>query len=223
MVGRPAAGGGGLRGQLTPSERLRAAWATVRTPVPGAPRGACVAAAVIPFTVLSASIWRIAGITFHLPLDGALHPGHGQVPAWLPMEVYVFLISVLSELLALLAFGLIAGWGEVWPQWIPRLRGRPVPVLAAVIPAGLGATIHTGMWSWAAITEAFGRTTQWRPLLPPDNPMTLHDWHAALLAAAYAPLVLWGPLLGWLTVAYWRRRAKHAPRPVVAVIGATLR
>jgi len=42
--------------------------------------------------------------------------------------------------------------------------------------------------------------------LPPDNPMTLHDWHSALIWAAYAPLVLWGPLLGWLTVAYWRRR-----------------
>ncbi|MHB6904675.1 hypothetical protein [Streptomyces sp. CB02959] len=208
--------------ELTPSGRLRAAWTAIHTPAAGVPRGARLAAAVIPFTVLPASIWRIAGITFHLPLDGGLHPGHGQVPVWLPMEVYVLLISVLSEVLALLAFGLTAVWGEVWPHWIPRLRGRPVPVLAAVIPAGLGATILTTMWSWAAVTAAFGRTAEWRPL-PPDNPMTLHDWHSALLAVAYAPLVLWGPLLGWLTVAYWRRRAGHAPRPAVAVAGVTPR
>ncbi|GGS74941.1 hypothetical protein GCM10010222_15010 [Streptomyces tanashiensis] len=205
-----------------PHGRLRTAWAAFHTPVAGVSRGTRLMAAVIPFTVLPASIWRIAGITFHLPLDGGLHPGRGQVPAWLPMEFYVLLISVLSEALALPAFGLIAGWGEVWPRWIPRLRGRPVPVLAAVIPAGLGATILTAMWSWATVTEAFGRTADWRPL-PPDNPMTLHDWHSALMAAAYAPLLLWGPLLGWLTVAYWRRRAGHRPRPAATVAGVAPR
>ncbi|MFF4795746.1 hypothetical protein ACFY2M_40000 [Streptomyces sp. NPDC001276] len=185
--------------------RLRAAWAALHTPVDGVSRGARTAAAVIPFSVLPASLWRIAGIGFHLPLDGGLHPGHGQVPLWLPMEAYVVILSILSEALAFLAFGLIARWGEVWPRWIPRLRGRRVPISAAVIPAGLGAAILTAMWSWAMLTEAFGKTAQWRPL-PPDNPMTLHDWHSALMFAAYVPLVLWGPLLGWLAVAYWRRR-----------------
>ncbi|MFF9511893.1 hypothetical protein ACF1BU_00330 [Streptomyces sp. NPDC014724] len=118
------------------------------------------------------------------------------------------ILSILSEALAFLAFGLIARWGEVWPSWIPGLRGRRVPIAAAVIPAGFGALILTAMWSWGLVTAAFGVTAQLRPL-PPDNPLTLHDWHSALMLAAYAPLVLWGPLLGALTIAYWRRRARR--------------
>jgi hypothetical protein len=91
--------------------------------------------------VLPSSVWRIAGIVFHLPLDGSAvsDRGSGDVPSWLPMEVYVVVLSILSEVLAFTAVGLIARWGEVFPQWVPGLRGRIVPRLAAVIPAALGA------------------------------------------------------------------------------------
>lgn len=42
---------------------------------------------------------------------------------------------------ALLTYGLIARWGEVWPRWMPGVRGRPVPVRAAVVPGALVATL----------------------------------------------------------------------------------
>ncbi|MGW0885632.1 hypothetical protein [Streptomyces sp. NPDC002671] len=187
------------------SGRLRKAWHSAHTPTEGVPRRLWLTANIIPFLVIPSSLWRISGITFKLPLDGGLHPGNGQLPPWLPIEGYVVVLSIIAELLAFLAIGLVARWGEVWPRWIPGLRGRRVPILAAVIPAALGSLILTAMWTWALITEMFGKTAQLRPL-PADNPITLHDWHSWLLEASYAPLVLWGPLLAVLTVKYVKRR-----------------
>ncbi|MFI7251094.1 hypothetical protein [Micromonospora chalcea] len=40
---------------------------------------------------------------------------------------------------AVLTLGLVARWGERFPRWMPGLAGRRVPVLLAVIPAGLVA------------------------------------------------------------------------------------
>lgn len=42
---------------------------------------------------------------------------------------------------ALLTSGLISRWGEVWPRWMPGVRGRPVPVRAAVVPGAVVATL----------------------------------------------------------------------------------
>ena len=40
---------------------------------------------------------------------------------------------------AVLTLGLIRPWGEVWPRWVPGLRGRPVPVRVPVLAGGLVA------------------------------------------------------------------------------------
>ncbi len=37
--------------------------------------------------------------------------------------------------------GLIRPWGEVWPSWVPVLRGRPVPVRVPVLAGGLVAVV----------------------------------------------------------------------------------
>ncbi|HLU30016.1 MAG TPA: hypothetical protein VKZ65_16415 [Glycomyces sp.] len=42
-----------------------------------------------------------------------------------------------------LCLGLARRWGERWPYWVPRLRGRPVPVRAAVVPAAIVAYLFT--------------------------------------------------------------------------------
>ncbi|SFT94856.1 hypothetical protein SAMN05660657_04119 [Geodermatophilus amargosae] len=42
---------------------------------------------------------------------------------------------------AVLTIGLIRPWGEVWPSWIPVLRGRPVPVRVPVLAGGLVAVV----------------------------------------------------------------------------------
>ncbi|MBC6459528.1 hypothetical protein [Actinomadura sp. HBU206391] len=191
--------------------RLRAAWAAAHTPLAGVPRWARIAAYAIPFTVLPSSVWRIAAVTFHAPIAHG-EPGSGDVPSWLPMELYVVVLSILSELLAFTAIGLICAWGEAFPSWVPGLRGRRVPTLAAVVPAAVGAAALTLMWTLAAVTTVLGRDVHGRPL-GDDFPLNFHDWRGLLAVAAYAPLLLWGPLLGCVTVARWRRRHRR-PRHV---------
>ncbi|MEU0566940.1 hypothetical protein ABZ297_16350 [Nonomuraea sp. NPDC005983] len=190
--------------EAPPSGRLRAAWTAAHAPVDGVPRWARIAAYTIPFTVLPSSVWRIAAVTFHLPIARG-EQGPGEIPSWLPVELYVVVLSVFSELVAFTAVGLISRWGEVFPRWIPGLRGRRVPALAAVVPAAAGAVALTCMWTLAAVIVTLGLDVHGRPL-PADFPLNVHDWQGLLAVAAYAPLLLWGPLLGAVTVAYWRRR-----------------
>ena len=42
---------------------------------------------------------------------------------------------------AVATVGLIRPWGEVWPSWVPVLRGRPVPVRVPVVAGGLVAVV----------------------------------------------------------------------------------
>jgi hypothetical protein len=123
------------------------------------------------------------------------------VPLWL----YVILLSVVSELLAFTAVGLVSTWGEVVPRWIPVLHGRRVLALSAVIPAALGAGVLTLLWTWTAVSLSLGLGVDGRPRLQ-DAPLSFGDWRGLVAVAAYAPLLLWGPLLGAVTMSYWRRR-----------------
>ncbi|MER6300310.1 hypothetical protein ABT247_12160 [Kitasatospora sp. NPDC001539] len=189
--------------------RLRAAWSALHTPVPGVPRWARIAARAVPLIVLPSSAWRIATCTLHVPLDGGSRPDSGNLPWWLPLELYVVLLSAVSELLALSAPGLVARWGEVFPHWLPVLRGRRVPVAAAVVPAALGAVALVCLTALFTVMLSLGRTVQGRPL-GDGIPVFAGDWHTAVLLACYAPLLLWGPLLAAVTVAYWRRRSSGA-------------
>ncbi|WKD36310.1 hypothetical protein [Streptomyces xanthophaeus] len=183
--------------------RVGAAWRAAHAPVAGVPRWARVAAYAVPLTVLPSGIWRL-GLLFvdHSEADS------GQLPDWLPLEVYVVLLSVVSELLAFTAVGLVAAWGEVVPRWIPVLGGRRIPVAAAAVPAALGAVALTALWTvLAAVTQVAGTTVQGDPV-PANFPSEVGGWTAAWFYVCYAPLVLWGPLLGVVTVAYWRRRRR---------------
>ncbi|MFJ3792694.1 hypothetical protein [Kitasatospora sp. NPDC090091] len=197
-----------------PPRGLRAAWAAAHAVVPGAPRWARIAAFAVPFTVLPSSVWRIATCTFHAPLDGGGAQESGNL-GWLPIELYVVLLSVVSEVLAFAAVGLVAPWGEVFPRWIPGLRGRRVPLAAAVVPAGLGAVVLTVVPLYSAVMLAGGRTLVGQPL-DAGVPLFTHDWRAVVLVVCYAPLLLWGPLLAAVTAAYWRRRRRTHPRPGAA-------
>ncbi|GHA65226.1 hypothetical protein ACIQRS_08010 [Streptomyces termitum] len=192
--------------QPAPFGRLRAAWRGAHAPVPGVPRWARWAAYTIPFAVLPSGLWRIMTVVFGIG-DSAVH-GRGQLPSWLPGSVYVVALSLVSELLAFTAIGLIASWGEVFPRWIPLLGGRRVPTLAAVVPAALGALALTALWTAALVTSLFGLTLQGDPL-PSDYPgNAMHGWELAFFHATYIPLLLWGPLLAAVCFAYWRRRTQ---------------
>jgi hypothetical protein len=185
---------------------MRSAWAAAHHPVDGVPPWARRIALLIPLLVLPSSLWRIAVCTFHVPIiEGGLPAdASGNLPSWLPLEIYVVLLSIGSELLGFAAVGLVAGWGEVFPRWIPLLRGRRVPPLAAILPAAMGATVLTLLTLWTTITLLLGVTV--RGDEASFDVLTFHTWQGTVAIAAYAPLLLWGPLLGAVTVAYHHRR-----------------
>lgn len=190
-----------------PVRRLRAVWTAAHLPAGEVPRWARVAALAIPLTVLPSSVWRIAVCTFHAPIvrgDLVSAATSSGLP-WVPLWLYVILLSIVSELVAFTAVGLVSTWGEVVPRWIPVLRGRRVPALGAVIPAALGSAALTLLWTWVAVTMSLGLRIDGRPQSQ-LSPVSFTDWQGLVAVAAYAPLLLWGPLLAAVTVSYWRRR-----------------
>ncbi len=149
-------------------------------------------------TLVPSGLWRVAvavGVPSGFQPGSSLHVDH--FPG--VMSFALVGLSVFAECLGLLSLGLVQRWGEVVPHWIPWLGGRRILPLAAVLPAALGAfavmaiTIP-GAWRW---DDA---------MADPDAPTGVTAW---VMTAAYAPLVLWGPLLAVATAAYWRRRRVH--------------
>jgi hypothetical protein len=161
-----------------------------RTP----PRWAVVAAHLVPLVTLPSGLWRlalVAGLPLGLRANGAEVSVHG----W--EAVYIVGLSVVSELLALLTLGLVRPWGERAPSWLPVIGGRRVAPYAAIVPATLGAVALAFIWAWAfrdfpevGLIEFAGTGSH------------------LLLVACYAPLLLWAPLLGAVTYAYYRRRCR---------------
>lgn len=159
------------------------------------PRWAEVAAHVIPVLVLPSSLWRVllvfglsAGITDH-GLAGLNPDGWGGV--------YLLSLSIVSEGVALMSFGLVRGWGEVFPRWIPLVGGTVVPIRFAVTVASVGAVILAVLWT---------PLLTWWTLPHPD----MTDTGSLVIGLLYLPMVFWPPLLAALTVSYRRRRLVDA-------------
>ncbi|MFJ9691251.1 hypothetical protein [Kitasatospora sp. NPDC101183] len=163
--------------------------------VPPPPRWAVWAAHAAALTTVPSGLWRIA-LGFGLPVgygESVLReqfdiPGTGTV--------YVIALSLVSEALALLTLGLVRPWGEVVPRWIPLLGGRQVRPLAAVVPAALGAVALTWLWG------AGGGVLSWWSI--EHHPAYDGPW-LDIIGVCYLPLLLWGPLLGLVTVSYYLR------------------
>lgn len=159
-----------------------------------------VAAHLVAICTLPSAVWRL-GIIVEFPV--------GYDEAWIHRsrldtvfgDVRMILLCVVSELLALLAFGLVQRWGEVVPPWLPPLRGRRIPTwlpTVLAIAGGIGLTvIWTGGVAYAAVTGATFDTGT-----APGLPTTVQ-------LVAYAPMTVWGPLLLALAVHYCRRRVRH--------------
>jgi len=174
-------------------------------PAAGVPRWAMRTAYATALITVPSSVWRVAAFVVEAPLvrrtDGP-PPGHG--PILFEGVGYIVGLSLLSEVLAFLALGLVCRWGEVWPRWVPGAGGRPLPVLAAVVPAGLGAAALLVL-PYALAVIASGRMLNGMPAGP-----IAQGWQVPVFWAAYLPLAAWGPLLGVLTVHYYRRRRAAA-------------
>jgi hypothetical protein len=165
------------------------------------PRWADRLAHVIPFLVLPSGLWRlglVAGSSMGM-LDEANLPTHLHGPG---EHLYVVGLTLFSEAVALMAFGMVRRWGEVVPRWIPWLGGRSVAPYAAIIPATLGSLALIAIWTYAFRGIYLGNFLQFFS----------SDAAAALMLTCYAPLNLWGPALLVLTWAYYRRRRSQRER-----------
>jgi hypothetical protein len=140
-------------------------------------------------------LWRIA-LVFGVPV-GAM--GRDEFLAAFPDNsvllglTYVLLLGAVAEAASYL--GLVRPWGEAFPRWMPLLGGRAVNPRLAVLAASLGALAVTVLW-WVLFFGGLLTT----PRLHPG--ISLGE---AVFLAAYAPLLLWGPLLAAVTWSYHRR------------------
>lgn len=178
---------------------------TTANPVP---RWANWAAHAAALCAVPSGLWRIAmglGIPVGFSESGLRE---FDIPGWgVP---YVFGLSLLSEGLALLTVGLVRGWGEVAPRWLPLIGGRRIPRLAAVIPAALGALAVTTVTITAALGWAHAGDTMPAGAMAPDP----YHLYAIVMTLCYAPLLAWGPLLAAVTVQYHVRRRRGVTRQV---------
>jgi hypothetical protein len=162
------------------------------------PRWAVWAATAVPLALVPSTLWRFAlGLGVPVGFTGQLAEDFAA-PGWI--TPYVIVLSLVAEGVALLTLGLVRPWGERFPRWLPVLGGRPVPVLAAVIPASLGATVVTA----ATLTGA----VLWNGPENNGNPDAPQGLAGLVMTVCYAPMLVWGPLLAAVTVAYYRRRSQ---------------
>ncbi|WP_233712289.1 hypothetical protein [Kribbella turkmenica] len=112
-----------------------------------APRWALWLADAIPLMTLPSGLWRlglVAGSSMGM-LDDAGHPLYAVSTG---EKVYIVFLTLFSEVVALIAFGLVKPWGEVAPRWNPFVGGRPVNPWAAIVPAILGALALIAIWTY---------------------------------------------------------------------------
>ncbi|MEU1733748.1 hypothetical protein [Streptosporangium sp. NPDC020145] len=115
-----------------------------------------------------------------------------------------FTIGMGSVLSVVLTLGLISRWGEVFPRWVPRVGGRPVPVVLAVGP-GLFATVVLCVSAPGVLAGAV------------QSGSALDG----VLFVLLFPCPVWGPLMGAALLAYSRRRS--APPRESARVPAKIR
>ncbi|MFD4017856.1 hypothetical protein [Streptomyces sindenensis] len=162
------------------------------------PRWAMRLAHALPLLLLPACLWR---------LPFALHFEMGQVqtggaPAYWLSIPYVLGLSVLTEAIAILTIGLVRGWGEVAPAWIPLIGGRRVRPLAAFVPAVLGGLILTFLFT--AVPVGDGRYLTLYGVVDAIG-YTSDAWQL-LATVCITPIAAWGPITIALAIAYYRRR-----------------
>ncbi|MFE2288382.1 hypothetical protein ACFXDJ_29975 [Streptomyces sp. NPDC059443] len=159
------------------------------------PRWANRMAHAVPVAVLPSGLWRMA-MAVGIPVGFSGQLAKDWQPG-LETSSYITLLTLFTEGLALLTIGLVRPWGETVPRWIPILAGRRIPTWAAVVPATLGACAVTALslqMFWGGAPADVGGS---------EAPQGAAAW---IMNACYVPMLLWGPLLFVVTVAYYLRR-----------------
>ncbi|MQM24100.1 hypothetical protein GFD30_00695 [Glycomyces sp. NEAU-7082] len=107
------------------------------------------------------------------------------------------LLATLALGGAVLTLGLVQKWGEVYPRWMPGLRGRTVRPRTAIVPASVIALLitSTGL-SYVRHYTLGGADIAW-------------DSWAMYVPQLFFPL--WGAGLGAAALAYHLRRRRRCP------------
>jgi hypothetical protein len=98
---------------------------------------------------------------------------------------------------ALLTLGLVQRWGEVFPRWMPVVRGRRVPIGLAVIPASVVSVLLAG----GGVSLIKGAIA--------EDMFSWDEW-AAVGPTFFLPV--WGIALAVATLGYYLRRRGQCPR-----------
>ncbi|MFI0875704.1 hypothetical protein ACH4TM_15020 [Streptomyces parvus] len=172
------------------------------------PRWAMRLAHALPLLLLPACLWRLP---FAVHFTMGQEAQEGSLPAvWLSIP-YVLGLSVLTEAIAILTIGLVRGWGEVAPAWIPLIGGRRVRPLAAFVPAVLGGLILTVLFT--AVPLGDDRSLTLYGVV--DNVGYSSDAWELLATVCVAPIAAWGPITIALAIAYYRRRTARPANTAV--------
>ncbi|MEU1124657.1 hypothetical protein ABZ371_14075 [Streptomyces sp. NPDC005899] len=162
------------------------------------PRRVATLAYALPLLLLPSCLWRLPFVP-HFDMGQVQEDG---MPTYWISIPYVLGLSVLPEALALLTTGLVRGWVEVVPRWIPYIGGRRVPPMAATGPAVLGGLILTLLFT--AVPIGNGRRIALYGVI--DTVAYTDDAWQVLATVCVTPLAAWGPVTIALAVAYHRRR-----------------
>lgn len=152
---------------------------------------ATIAAWLVPLCALPSALWRVT-----LFFEGDRHTPSEQV--------YFVVLSAVQLVLALLTLGLVQRWGEIWPRWIPVLRGRPVPARRVAVIAIVGAAALIALCVYAVLNDIFDLVDRGPVLIGPDRGGPEPD---SSVVSLYVPMLAWGPLLLAVALHYRRRHA----------------
>ncbi|MCG5461726.1 hypothetical protein MED01_006595 [Micromonospora sp. MED01] len=159
--------------------------ARVSTAAP--PPWAVWAAYAVPLCVLPSAAWRLS-LVF---TDDA-------VTQW-----YMIFLSALSMGLALLTLGLVHGWGQRFPHWVPRIGGRRIPARPVVRVALIGGWSLVAICVYFLLNQRFHFVQSGWVGIGDDEPvLAAPDWE---VLRYYAPMLGWGPLVIAVATDYGRR------------------
>ncbi|WP_100112601.1 hypothetical protein [Streptomyces alboflavus] len=164
------------------------------------PRWAMGLAYALPLLLLPSCLWRLP-FALHFEMGQAQE---GGMPAYWVSIPYVLGLSALSEVIAVLTIGLVRGWGEVAPAWIPVIGGRRVRPMAAVVPAVVGGLILTLLFT--SVPIGGGRSLTLHGVV--DTVGYTNDAWETLATVCITPIAAWGPITIALAIAYYRRRTR---------------
>ncbi|RAO03311.1 hypothetical protein ONO23_01063 [Micromonospora noduli] len=161
--------------------------ARVSTAAP--PPWAVWAAYAVPLCVLPSTAWRLS-LVF---TDDA-------VTRW-----YMVFLSALSMGLALLTLGLVHGWGQRVPYWVPRIGGRRIPARPVVRVALIGGLSLVAICVYFLLNQRFHLVQSTWVGIGDDEPV--HPTPGWEVLRYYAPMLAWGPLVIAVAADYRRRAA----------------